>query len=296
MILISIVIGLSLEMFTSQVSAFRHYAWADKYILWVKKVFQGKALWNGPWGVLLVLAFPLILVALVQTGLHVIWLGLLELIFSLIVLLYCMRYQPMGDDVEDLSHALEQGNNSEAGQLSEKILGKPVDEEQCQVQQVCHALLINVNERLIAVIVWFALLGPMGALLYRLSWYYSEESIHSENGFRHTMHRLHALLNWLPARLLVVGYAIVGSFEDAIHGWRGVYKNPPEDMEALNQAIITAAGCSALHLERYSHSDVSNDTNKLDIKAIDAAHGLVLRTLLAWGIVMALLTLAGWMG
>ncbi len=294
MIMISIVICLSLEMFTSHLSGYRGYQWADSYAGWIKKIFRDGAAWNSQWGVLSVLFLPMLLIGILQTGLVEVWLGLFELIFSVIILLYCLRYQPMGDDVESLSDALKQDNNSEAERLEEKILGKQADTDQCRVQQVCNALLVNVNERVFAVIVWFALLGPLGALMYRLSWYYSEQSTHATGDFRAVMHRLHALLNWLPARLLIIGYAVVGSFEDAMRGWRDVYKNPLQDMEAMNHAIITGAGCSALHLERYNHSDPDTDYKQLDIEAIDAAHGLVLRTMLAWGIVIAILTLAGW--
>jgi len=294
MIMISIVICLSLEMFASHLSGYRGYQWADHYAGWIKKIFRGSAAWESPWGVLSVLLLPLLLMGLLQTGLAETWLGLFELILSVLTLLYCLRYQPLGDDVESLSRALKQDNNQEAERLEEKILGKQVAAGQCRVQQVCNGLLIDVNERVFAVIVWFALLGPMGALLYRLSWYYSEQSRYATGDFKAAMHRLYALLNWIPARLLVIAYAVVGSFEDAMHGWRDVYKNPPEDMEALNRAILAGAGCNALHLERYNHPEPDANYNRLDIDAIDAAHSLVLRTILAWGIVIAIMTLAGW--
>jgi membrane protein required for beta-lactamase induction len=292
--MISIVFCLALELFTTRLDRFRRYNWADSYARYIKKLYRGSPLWDRAWGIVSVLLLPLLLVAFVQSMLNGVWLGLFELVFSALMLFYCLRFQRLDEDVDAISAALEHGDHDKASQLASKILDTHPDTEQDMVQQVCTALLVNVNERLFAVIVWFALLGPLGALMYRLSWYYSEQSEHTTGGFRLASHQLHAILNWLPARLLVLGYAVVGSFEDTLHGWRQVYNNEPDDMEALNQAIIAGAGCSALHIDRYIQSEPEADVLELEIEAIHAAHDLVFRSMLAWGFVVAVLTVAGW--
>lgn len=291
MIMISIVICLAIEMFSTWATQYRDYGWADTLASRLKSVFGDGAVWHSPWGVIAVLLVPLFLLGLLQNILNNVWLSVVELLLCVAVLLYCLRYQPMATRVEKLVAALQNNDQHQAQQMADAILEKPAAED--NVRQVSEALLVNVNERLFAVLVWFAILGPLGALLYRLSWYYSEASIHAKGDFGQYMHRLHALLNWLPARLLASSYAVVGSFEDTIHGWREVYNHPPEDRDALNHAIMLTAGKHALNLAAY-RIERPDGSDGMDLKAIEAAHGLVLRSMLAWAIVISVLTLVGW--
>lgn len=291
MIMISIVICLAFEMYSARASHYRDYSWADTLAASLKKLFRDSDFWNGPWGVVTVLLIPLMILGLLQNSLNNLWLSVVELILCVAVLLYCLRYQPMATRVDKLVIALEDNNHYRADQLAEAILEAPPAEN--MVEQISETLLVNVNERLFAVLVWFAILGPIGALMYRLSWYFSEQSVHASGGFGQTMHRLHALLNWLPARLLASSYAVVGSFEGAVQGWREVYNHPPADREVLNQTIMLSAGKHALNFNTF-RTETENGAVSMDVKAIAAAHGLVMRSMLAWGIVISVLTLAGW--
>jgi membrane protein required for beta-lactamase induction len=291
MIMISIVISMAMEMFSTWASQHRHYRWADTLASTLKKILGDGSFWHSPWGVIAVLFVPLLILGLLQSLLNNVWLSVVELLLSVAVLLYCLRYQPMATQVDELVAALQNNDQQKAQLMADAILETPAAE--VNIEQISGTLLVNANERLFAVLVWFAILGPLGALLYRLSWYYSEASLHASGDFGQTMHRLHALLNWLPARLLASSYAVVGSFEDTLHGWREVYRHPPEDRDAMNHAIMLSAGSHSMHLPSYRQERADGSTG-MDVKAIEAAHGLVLRSMLAWGIVIAVLTLVGW--
>lgn len=285
---------LLLEMLTPYPLRYRQYQWADSFAGGVRRFFQGRSTWDSPWGILAVLAIPLLLVYFLDSVLNGGWLGFIGLLFSIGILAYCLRYQPLDDEVDKIILALENRDTAAASYLAEELLGKPVDSEKDLVRQVCSALLVSVNERVFAVILWFVILGPMGALLYRLSWYYSHKSRYADGGFKSNMARLHAILNWLPARLLPVGYALAGSFDDALKGWKEVDARNIEDMATLNHAIIAHTGCSALNLQRYTQPQDKEDPVELEVEAIQASHGLIMRAMLIWGIVIALLTLVGW--
>lgn len=291
----SIVVCLLLEMLTTHLHVYRQYRWADAFAGKVKRFFAGKSTWESPWGVVFVLLPPLVLIVFLQSLLSDFLLGFFGLLFSILVLAYCLRYQSMDADINKIIVALENRDVATASSLASEFLGQQPDTEQDMVKKVCCALLLNVNERLFAVVLWFVLLGPMGAMLYRLSWYYSQRSVHAEGGFKVSMARLHAILNWLPARLLPLGYAVAGNFDDALRGWKEVRTRGITGMESLNHAIITHTGCSALHLER-TLSTSDNPESVLEIKAIKATHRLIMRAMLVWGIVIALLTLTGWAG
>jgi len=295
MIMISIVICLALELFAAHLSQFRSYHWMSSYSHFVKKIFKQHEAWNGPWGILAVMLLPLSLTRILQAGFSQVWLGLFELLFGIAVLIFCLRYQPQDEWIDDLSDAMEQEDEERINDLSEKIVGQSLVKDQDRVKQVSDAILSNVNEQMFAVLLWFAFLGPMGALMYRMAWYLSEQPDEELGtpGFKQAACRLYAILNWLPVRLLATGYAIVGSFEDVMLAWRESYHDAPEDMQALNQLIIVNAGQGAIHFDRYlQHDEEGNEAYAID--AIKAARGLILRTMLAWGIVVAIITLAGW--
>lgn len=294
MTMTSIVICLLLEMLTAFLVRYRQYDWADSYAGRIQHFFTGGSTWESPWGVVAVLLVPCLLVIFLQSILSGYLLGFFGLVFSIVVLAYSLRYQPLERDVDKIILALENRDLATASYLASELLGEPINSEKDLVRKVCSALLVSVNERLFAVILWFVLLGPMGALLYRLSWFYSQKSRYAKGGFKDNMVRLHAILNWLPARLLPIGYALAGSFEDALKGWKEVYTRNISEMAELNHAIITHTGCSALHLQRYQQAADNEDFVELEVEAIQASHSLIMRAMLIWGIVIALLTLAGW--
>ncbi|NOY67419.1 MAG: regulatory signaling modulator protein AmpE [Gammaproteobacteria bacterium] len=292
--MISIVICLALELFTSQLAQFRSYQWISVYSLFIKKLFKQHGAWDSPWGVVAIMLAPLAITRLIQAGLNQVWLGLFELIFGIAVLIFCLRYQSQDEWIDDLSDAAEQGDEDRIIELSEKIMGKPLDKQKDTALQVSESILGNINEQMFSVLLWFVLLGPMGALMYRLSWYLSEQAGMdlATPGFKQASNRLYAILNWLPARLLVIGYAIVGSFEDVMLAWRET-SHEMEDMQSVNQMIVVNAGRGAIHIDR--HINIDDEGNEVcGMESIKIARGLILRTMLAWGIVIAALTLAGW--
>ncbi|WP_096085313.1 histidine kinase [Agaribacterium haliotis] len=70
-------------------------------------------------------------------------------------------------------------------------------------------------ERMFAVLFWFFLLGPVGALMYRLVFLQS----HAEPGDKLSQRWLW-LLEWPAVRLLGLTFALTGNFQGCIEHWR----------------------------------------------------------------------------
>src|SRR5690606_14235706 len=84
------------------------------------------------------------------------------------------------------------------------------------------AVFLGARRRWFGVLLWFLLLGPFGALLYRLT----ERGAEAEAGEalppaqRAAWQHLLAILDWPVAQLMTLAPAIVGHF-DAVHSaWR----------------------------------------------------------------------------
>ena len=52
------------------------------------------------------------------------------------------------------------------------------------------------------------------------------------------------VVDWLPARITAIGFAVVGSFEDAIDSWRGYERGTVVN----NDGVILASTAGAINL------------------------------------------------
>lgn len=294
MTLIALLIAFGLELSFPRLQELRSLDWWSRYSLWLRGVL-GDKLGTGPLGLLILLLGPVLVVGLLQSLLADVWLGLFSLLFAIAVQAYCLHYQPLDTQVDRFADAAESGEDEQARDAAGALLGRPVSEQDPN-RDMAEGVLLQSTERLFSVIFWFALLGPLGAVLYRLTWHLGRNAETEADALEEAAFRLQAILDWIPARLAALGYALAGSFEDAVHEWRNVDQTSmPDDFASKTQAVQRQAGMGAIQAERYEaggggeYGDV-----RLDTPAVKAARGLVLRTLVIWAIGIALLTLAGW--
>jgi adenosylcobinamide-phosphate synthase len=118
-------------------------------------------------------------------------------------------------------------------------------------------------------------------------------------------------IDWLPARATALGFAIMGSFEDAMDGWRNHAQKFPND----NDGVILAATAGAIHIQlggaplkpsRPSENDADTQNaqaggDSTPGRVPEVAHlaqvvGLVWRTVIMWLVLVALLSLANVLG
>jgi len=146
---------------------------------------------------------------------------------------------------------------------------------------VIRGILHSANDRFFSVIFWFALLGPLGALLYRLS---SHSRYTSNNTtIAKAARQLQAILAWVPAHLAAMAYALTGNYEGARLEFSS--KNKQEDLADCNYHTLITAGQGAL-----KDCDPGGEAT-----CIRAAQSLVQRSLIVWLAVISILTLMDWM-
>ena len=166
--------------------------------------------------------------------------------------------------------------------------------------------LVGAHRHVFGVMFWFILLpGPSGAVLYRLSallfekWgTRSDEDFGDFGGFSR---RAFELIDWIPARLTAISFAIAGDFEDAIYCWR----SQAQAWVAASQGIVLASGAGALGV-RLGETLHQNGTvsfrpelgigDEADVNYMTSAVGLIWRTLVIWMFIIALVTAARILG
>ena len=290
MAFISVLISLFAERFLGSMESMRRFDWFDTYCRWLRRHLPESTPWEGPFGVLLLMSAPVLGVTLFGYFVGELWLPL-GFVFSVLMLLYCYGPRDLEAEVEAFVDARERGDEESAEWHADSLLGddRPENSHALTVTMMEH-IFVETNERLLGVIFWFVVLGPTGAILYRLSCLEKFNQRQHTDGFAVSVRHLHDILAWVPARICALGYALSGSFEDSIFAWR-------KEASAYSDAtrgVLISSGFGALQKERHNdsedpHPDISNED-------INATMTLFKRTQLVCLAFLALLTLAGWLG
>ena len=214
------------------------------------------------------------------------------LLFSLVVLLYCIGPREFESDLEAILNAPDSASRHAAAQALADD-GTPVN---WSATELGVAIAYAALRRRFAVLLWFFLLGPIGALLYRLAQTLGRDAaLPLDEAGRTAARYLANALDWLPAQLLVFTLAIVGHWEAVIGAWRrwhaqasttSWYTGGPDFLGAAAQAdiLIDIEAGDGYFEER---SDPLTELTRL--------RSALLRALLTWLSVVALIVLGGWL-
>ncbi len=278
MSLISVILALMFDRLLRHWHDLRDLGWFDDYAASLNRNIR---LQNGTIKYVLVMLPPVTALLLVQYLLHGEFYSIPYLLFSVTVLIYCLGPDCIISDVEAYIDARRLGDDEEAlhlaGAITEQAASSVPDQ---QSSDVIHAILYAANTRVFAVLFWFVLVGPIGAVIFRLSFQLSKQALDGLSRFADTVQ---AVLAWVPSRMLAASYALVGNFDGAVQA----YKSRPyeSDLAISNYDTLVNMGLGALR-----SSQVSDE-----IEGIQAARNLVVRGVISWVGVLALLTLGGWM-
>ena len=198
--------------------------WVEKFSSWRTKIQQDSA-WlrllgwserqnafrDNPWLslavlVLLPLAALAVLLALLGVTLH----GWLALPVHLWVLVYALG---RGDPLVALGpfrDAWRREDVEAAYFVAQRDLGVEAADEDSLLQSAQGFLLWQGYQSFFAVIFWYALLGPLAALAYRLLALTVEHA--QDPSLRARAGQWRHAFDWLPVRLLAASFALVGSF------------------------------------------------------------------------------------
>jgi AmpE protein len=148
--------------------------------------------------------------------------------------------------------------------------------------------------RRFGVLFWFFLLGPAGALGYRLAWVTADsEAERIDPRTRHAARRFALALDWIPAHLMTLAMALVSNFDAVISAWRTWHAQPGRSMWELDPDFLAAVARSGVNADIEAGDGPTLDTHDPIVELADA-RSLMLRVLVVWLAVVALIVLAGW--
>lgn len=322
---------------------------------WIHAAFRSWARWTSrnldagkphhgwiAWGVAALL--PSLVTLLIHWSLWYVN-PLLAFAWSVGILYVTLGFRQFSHYFTDIRDALDDGDEDTARELLAQW--RQVDASELPrseiVRHVIEYSVLAAHRHVFGVLGWFSVLaalglGPAGAVLYRMSefaaryWRYKSKSLQAGEGASPALQAAASsawgVIDYVPARVTSLGFAVVGSFEDAIDAWRSYKSNNAQrfssgqdlNLESHNDGIILAATSGAVNvrlggaaLQTRFDPNASAGFEAANAAALDVpaqatpgrepevAHlrsivGLVWRSVVLWMVLLALLTLAKLLG
>ncbi|MEK7207124.1 MAG: regulatory signaling modulator protein AmpE [Pseudomonadota bacterium] len=303
-ILIAVLLAVFLDHLIPDRQGFKPFVWYRDWAESIEERFNGGRRAHGV-GAVMLATIPVVGGVLL---LHYILgqvSGIFRFAFDVFVLYLCLDVYRLGKTASAVADALEAGELDEANEKLRELTGKGAPEKTDVgiARDTIEGVLKQGNSLIISPIFWFIVLGPFGVVLQRLScildmlWGHRYERF-AEFGWAAA--RFDDLLEWIPARITALSYALMGSFEDALHCWRrrvGVWSD-------INSGPLLASGFGAMHLqigepipEEGEYEERSHDFTVVpDAGHVQRVVALVWRVLLLWLAVGILMTAAHLVG
>lgn len=284
---IAVLAAIAIEHLAPRLDDVRNFAWFRHWQAWLLARTGGQGAWSGPLGVFALLALPLAGAGAVLALLGALG-GALAFAGALALLVYSLGPRDLSHQVEEYVTALSVNDASAADAIGADLSG--LDPAEASPPAVARAILVLAAERLFSVLFWFVVLGPIGALLYRLAAQVVRSPLELPAAQREAAAFLHGCLAWIPVRLLALGYALVGSLMHALERWQFDQRPGIAD----NDAVLIEAGLGALQVDSAEVFCALEPANRIVL--IAQVKGLVGRALFAWLAIYAALTIAGLAG
>ena len=169
---------------------------------------------------------------------------------DLLVLYFALGLKSLAQHALPVAQALRLGDLDEARRRVGYLVSRRTSElDACGVARAgTESVLENGADAVFASLFWFAVLGAPGVLLHRLSntldamWGYRNERFER---FGWAAAKIDDVLNYVPARLVALTYALLGRTATALRCWQ---RQAPQ-WDSPNAGPVMAAGAGALRVQ-----------------------------------------------
>lgn len=227
-------------------------------------------------------------------------------VWSIAILYSTLGFRQFSHHFTEIRDALEAGDEDLARQRLAQWMrmdASRLPRSEIVGHVIAHSVL-SAHRHVFGVFAWYSLLaslglGPAGAVLYRIGEYFFRYANRpprpSSTPLSPSLQAVAGMawhaMDWVPARITALGFAFVGSFEEAVDAWRQQEAQFPGD----NDGVVLASTAGAVNVKLGGSSALGDGQTPQPVH-LRAVVGLVWRTVVMWMVFLALLSLARLLG
>jgi AmpE protein len=275
----------------------QHDTWATQYLDFFEKqlpVVRHHTILYLAFGILL----PAILLSLLLLLVDDLLFGSLTLFVNFVVLFFCLGCGYLKNSMDAYLNHWLRGRYQlalEALTSADIHIDNAETLSQAEIHQAaCTAFMYQTFQRYFIIIFWFMAVGPTGALVARLA----HVSSATTSVYRpQRVSFLCYLLEWVPARILGLTFALVGNFSAIIKPISGKLCNPyASALEILEFSAASALANTKFTYYPPSQPDTAIPNAVPNEKAVQlmGLRELLNRALVAWFGVLAIVAIVEW--
>lgn len=290
MTIIAILLAFGLCHFVRELGRFRRRQWLTGWVDFSNDAFGKLPLWQDALGFIVIIAIPLIVLLLVNQLLASA-LGVTgSFLLALVVLIYSFGPRDLDTDVAEI---IEAETDTDRDAAMSRLLRKPIPEDHDEARAAAvESVFREALRRWFGVIFWFAVLGIVGAFLYRMvDWLVNEDhNLTPEQLGLFT--RLQQIMDWPAAQLMTLSLAIATDFDSVFSAWKRFHDEQGHGLfEGDNGFLLSSA--RSIVLTGHAARDGYADQIEGPMICLQQAMDLTWRILGVWLTVLALLLLIG---
>ncbi len=294
--LLAVVIAVVVGHIAPDLARLRQFGWFGDWIRAAQGWFARQQFWNSSTGAAVIVAVPVLAMLLLQEALDDRAFGLAELALGVAVLFWCWGPRDLDLDVDAIASAPDgERRQAAVAALAPDVVSSAASaSSSASGAALVDAVFRAALARWFGVLFWFVLLGPAGALLYRLVQLAARNPAFAGElpaAQVEALDTLARLLDWPAAQLMTLALAVAADFDAVAAAWRD-YHAARGHWFALDDGFLLAAGRASVAADS-DGGDAYQGEAAIPIAELQEAMALVWRILVVWGVVFALFVLAG---
>ncbi len=290
MTIIEILLALGLCHFIRELGRFRKREWLTIWVDFSNDAFGKLPMWQDALGFLVIIAAPLLGLLLIN---HVLTLALGStgsFLLALVVLIYSFGPRDLDTDVAAI---VEAEDDEQRGNAMERVLRSPAPDDTDEARAAAvESVFREALRRWFGVIFWFAVLGIIGAFLYRMVDWLVNENHNLTEDQKGLFTRLLQIMDWPAAQLMTLSLAIATDFDSVFTAWKRYHDEQGHGLFEGDNGFLLAAARSIV-LTGHAARDGYADQIEGPMICLQQAMDLAWRILGVWLTVLALLLLIG---
>ena len=282
--LLAVLIALVIAWSVPQLARWRDDRW---FRGWVNRLGDT----SGAGRVAIVLLVPVLACGILGGILHSLpFFDLGWLAFSVLVLVYALGPREIENDIDAVLRAPDTLRRDEAVaslRHDDAPLGwfAPV---------LVEAAFYGALRRRFGVLFWFFILGPAGALGYRLAQTLARDAaLALDTATRTAARRVADALDWVPAHLMVFAMALVSDFDAVMGAWKAWHRTSGSPRSRLDPDFLGAVARAGVDADVEAGDGYVQDVSD-PIAELEDARRVIRRVLIVWLAVVAVIVLAAW--